>query len=76
MSRNQGIALALFSISIYIIGGLSFFSGVVLIFMMKGHNLWGWGDGSSIGYLLVCVGAAFSIFGVLLMRIFRNRGFS
>lgn len=74
MARKQGITLALFSISIYIIGGLGFFSGVVLIFTMKGHNLWGWGDGSSIGYLLVCVGAAFSIFGVLLMRIFRNRG--
>jgi hypothetical protein len=75
MSKKQGVALALISISVYIIGGFSIFSGVVLIIMMKGRTLWGWGDGSTIGYLFVCVGAALSIFGVLLMRIFRNRGF-
>ncbi len=76
MSRKQGIALAVIAFSVYIIGGIGCFSGVALIVMMKGRDLWGWGDGRTIGYLFFFVGIALSILGVLFMRIFRNRGFT
>ena len=74
MARKQGIALALVAFAVYIIGGIGTFGGVALILFMKGRDLWGWGDGRSIGYLFLCVGTALSILGVLFMRIFRNRG--
>ena len=74
MARKQSIALALVAFAVYIIGGIGTFGGVALILFMKGRDLWGWGDGRSIGYLFLCVGTALSILGVLFMRIFRNRG--
>jgi hypothetical protein len=40
---------------------------------MKGKDLWGWGEGHAIGYLLVCIGLCLTILGVLIMRILRNR---
>jgi hypothetical protein len=45
-----------------------------MIGFMKGRDLWGWGDGRSIGFLFLCAGLSLSVIGVLLMRIFRNRG--
>jgi len=74
MSRKQGIYLAITAFSVYIIGGIDCLGGVALIFMMKGRDLWGWGDGRTIGYLFLCVGMSLSVLGVLFMRIFRNRG--
>ena len=74
MAKPQGITLAIIAFSIYILGGIGCFGGVALIVLMKGRDLWGWGDGRTIGYVAVCVGVAFSLLGVLLMRIFRNRG--
>lgn len=76
MSRKQGISLAIVAFAVYIIGGIGCFGGVALVLLMKGRDLWGWGDGRSIGYLFFCVGMALSVLGVLLMRIFRNRGFN
>lgn len=74
MAGKPGIALAVFAIGIYIIGGGATFAGVGLIVFMEGRDLWGWGEGRSFGYLLLCVGLCFTILGILLMRIFRNRG--
>ncbi len=48
-------------------------AGVGLIVFMQGKDLFGWGEGRSIGYLFLCVGLALSVLGVLLMRILRNR---
>ena len=76
MARPQGIGLAIVAFAVYIIGGISTFAGVALIILMKGRDLWGWGEGRAIGYLFVCIGLCLSILGVLLMRIFRNRGLS
>ena len=70
---SRGIALAIVAFAVYIIGGIGCFGGIGLIAFMKGRDLWGWGDGRTIGYLFLCVGVALSILGVLLMRIFRNR---
>jgi hypothetical protein len=72
--KKQGIGLAVCAFAMYIIGGIGTFGGLTLIFLMKNRDLWGWGEGQAIGYLFLCVGLCLSILGVLLMRIFRNRG--
>lgn len=74
MAEKQGIGLAITAFAVYIIGGIGTFGGLALIFFMKNKDLWGLGEGRSIGYLLLCVGLCLSILGVLLMRVFRNRG--
>lgn len=74
MAKKQGVGLAVIAFAAYIIGGIGTFGGFALIYFMKNKNLWSLGDGRSIGYLLLCVGLCLSILGVLLMRLFRNRG--
>ncbi len=73
MAKIRGMALGVAALVVYIIGGISTFAGMGLIAFMKGKDLWGWGDGRSIGFLFLCVGLCLSIIGVMLMRIFRNR---
>ena len=74
MAGKQGIGLAVIAFAVYIIGGIGTFGGIALIFFMKNKDLLGWGEGRAIGYLFLCVGLCLSIMGVLLMRLFRNRG--
>lgn len=74
MSRKSGIKLGIAALIVYIVGGIGIFSGIWLIVFRKGVDLMGFGYGHTIGYLLLCVGTALSILGVILMRIFRNRG--
>jgi hypothetical protein len=74
MAKKQGIALAVTAFALYILGGAGTFGGLALIGFMKGRDLLGLGDGRSIGYLFLCAGLCLSVMGVLLMRLFRNRG--
>ncbi len=70
---GKGSRLAIVALAIHVLGGISMFGGLALVFFMKGRDLFGLGDGRSIGWLFLCVGLSLSMLGVLLMRIFRNR---
>jgi hypothetical protein len=74
MENRQGIGLAVVALGTHVVIGAATFAGFGLMLFMAGKDLLGWGDGRSIGYLFLCVGLSLSILGVLLMRIFRNRG--
>lgn len=73
MKKLNSVKLGVIALAVYITGGVGIFGGIWLILFRRGVDLWGLGAGHTIGYLLLCVGAGFSILGVLLMRIFRNR---
>ena len=73
MNDKRGFALGICAMLVYIVGGIGTFGGIAMIALLKGHDLWGWGDCRAIGYLFLCTGLALSILGVLLMRILRNR---
>ena len=73
MAKRRGSRLAITALVVYMLGGVAAFGGMALVAFMKGRDLLGLGDGRSIGWVFLCVGVCFSILGVLLMRIFRNR---
>ncbi len=73
MTKKRGTLLGIAALAVYIVGGISTFGAFWLIMFMNGRNLLGWGDGRSIGFLFLCTGICLSAFGVLLMRIYRNR---
>lgn len=73
MPLTKGSLLAIAAISIYILGGLSCFSGIAIVFLYADVNLFGLGEAGGMGYVLICVGLCLSVAGVLFMRIFRNR---
>ncbi|MBD1400036.1 hypothetical protein ICT70_05055 [Pelobacter sp. M08fum] len=70
---QKDLILSIFSLGVYIVGGLTTFAGVGIVILMKGKDLWGWGDAYGIGYLMICVGLVMTILGVLVMRVVRNR---
>jgi len=69
----RGWLLAGAALSVYVLGGVAVMVGLVLIGVFGERDLWGWGQADSIGYLCVGVGLCLTIFGVLVMRIMRNR---
>jgi len=73
LAKQTGTALAVSALTIFVIGGIATFSGLALVAFMKERDLFGLGQGLGIGLLLICVGLLSSIFGVLLMRLYRNR---
>jgi len=70
--KDKGLWLGLAAMAVYVVGGLGTFAGLALIFLVQRRDLWGLGEGRSLGYLFLCVGLALSILGVVLMRILRN----
>lgn len=73
MAKIKGMAGAVFALSTFILGGILTFTGLALIGLMKNKDLFGWGEGRSIGILLLCLGLLASILGVFVMRLVRNR---
>jgi hypothetical protein len=74
VAKLSGLKLGIAALALYILGGVGAFGGIAMIFFLKEQDVFGWGQAKSIGYLFLCVGVCLSIIGVLLMRIFRNRG--
>ena len=73
MTKDTDLLLAICAFALYIVGGLATFAGLGLFFFIGGEDILGWGSGKALGYLSICVGLCLSIFGVLFMRILRNR---
>lgn len=73
MRDLKGWVLGGAALGLYLLGGVGTFAGLAMIFLLNNRDLFGWGDGRSLGYLFLCVGLSLSILGVLLMRILRNR---
>ena len=72
--KRGGKALGVWALGLYLAGGVVAFTGMGLALLAEGQDLWGWGDGKGIGFLLLSVGLACCCAGVMLMRLFRNRG--
>ncbi|MBW2505277.1 MAG: hypothetical protein JRE16_12025 [Deltaproteobacteria bacterium] len=58
---------------IYILGGIAVMLGLAMIGIMGNQDFLGWGESRGLGYLAFGLGIIFSILGVLIMRIMRNR---
>jgi hypothetical protein len=67
------MAVAITALTVFVLGGISTFTGLGLLAFMRNRVLFGLGDGRSIGVSLVVMGLLGSILGVLLMRLYRNR---
>jgi hypothetical protein len=76
MRRWQGLIWAVLALSFYVVGGLLIMGGLILIGILGSQDLWGWGEARGIGYMAFGIGIFLSIFGVMIMRIMRNRGVS
>ena len=76
MRRWQGLFWAVLALSFYVVGGLLIMGGLILIGILGSQDLWGWGEARGIGYMAFGIGIFLSIFGVMIMRIMRNRGVS
>ena len=74
MSRWRGLVWAVLALSFYVVGGLLIMAGLILIGIIGSQDLWGWGEARGIGYMAFAIGIFLSIFGVMIMRIMRNRG--
>jgi hypothetical protein len=61
------------ALATFVLGGISTSTGLGLLAFMRHRDLFGLGDGRSVGVSLTIMGLIGSILGVLLMRLYRNR---
>ncbi|MDH3997954.1 MAG: hypothetical protein OET90_03845 [Desulfuromonadales bacterium] len=73
VAKWRGWVLPGTALVIYVVGGLMVMTGLVMIGILGSQDLWGWGEARGLGYLVFGVGIIFSILGVLMVRIIRNR---
>ena len=74
MNNWRGWVWAGLALGMYVLGGLLFMSGLVMIGVLGDQDLWGWGEARGIGYMAFALGIVLSVMGVLIMRVMRNRG--
>ena len=74
--KIPGMGLGLAALFLFFIGGLGAFAGLALWAFFRDEMLFGLGTGEALGYLLISIGITGTLLGVVLMRIFRNRGLS
>ena len=53
MDRLRSIKLGVGALAVYIVGGVGVFGGIGLILFMRDKDLFGLGQGHTIGYLLL-----------------------
>ncbi|NJD39169.1 MAG: hypothetical protein FIA89_12745 [Geobacter sp.] len=73
MQKDMSFGFSIFAFAMYIIGGLTIFSGIFMVLVLKNLDIFGLGTAETLGYLFLCVGACLCIAGVLTLRIIRNR---
>lgn len=73
MQKDMSLGFSIVAFALYIVGGLTIFSGIFMVLVLKSRNLFGIGTAETLGYLFLCVGACLCIAGVLTLRIIRNR---
>jgi hypothetical protein len=73
MKKDLSLILSILAFILYIVGGLSIFSGLFMVLVLKTKDLFGLGTAGTLGYLFLCVGGCLSVAGVLTLRIIRNR---
>ena len=73
MAKKPSMVVPIIALTVFVLGGIATFSGLGLLAFMRHRDVFGLGDGRSMGVSLVIMGLIGSILGVLLMRIFRNR---
>lgn len=69
----RGWVMAAIALTAFIIGGIGVMAGLIMVGFLGARDIWGWGEARSVGYLFFLVGVCLSVFGVLVMRIMRNR---
>lgn len=74
MGTWRGWVWAGLALGLYVFGGLLIMAGLVMIGILGTQDLWGWGEARGMGYMAFGLGIIFSVIGVLVMRIMRNRG--
>lgn len=73
LKKQRAWILAGIALLLYIVGGLAVMAGLVMIGILGSQDLWGLGEAKGLGYMAFGLGIIFSILGVLIMRIMRNR---
>lgn len=73
-AKWSGWLLAGCALTFYVVGGILIMAGLIMIGLMGGQDLWGWGEARGMGYMAFGIGIVLSVLGVLVMRIMRNRG--
>ncbi|HKL22001.1 MAG TPA: hypothetical protein VJ904_09360 [Tichowtungia sp.] len=68
-----GWVMAAVALTAFVIGGIGVMAGLIMVGFLGARDIWGWGEARSVGYLFFLVGVCLSVFGVLVMRIMRNR---
>ena len=71
--KSPDFFLSITAFVLYIAGGFGIFGGIAFVALLGEQDLLGWGSAKTIGYLLICAGICFSIIGVLVLRLVRNR---
>jgi hypothetical protein len=73
LAKRRSMVVPVIALATFVLGGISTFTGLGLLAFMRHRDLFGLGDGRSVGVSLTIMGLIGSILGVLLMRLYRNR---
>lgn len=70
--KRFAVSIAVLALVLNVLGGISALGGVYLIAVKSGVDMFGWGDGRTIGYLFFCVGLCAVCGGLVLAKYSRK----